>query len=246
MIIKVTIPNQIQLKVAPKLRSMFFAQKGEIHYIGGAEILPAPFNAEEENRAIMGLETEQEAQAKASLIEHNLRLVVYIAKKFENTGVGVEDLISIGTIGLIKAINTFNRNKNIKLATYASRCIENEILMYLRRNSKIRMEVSIDEPLNVDWDGNELLLSDILGTDADIIYRDLENEVERKLLRKALEKLSGREKKIIELRFGLNQPAGREMTQKEVADLMGISQSYISRLEKKIISRLKKEIVKYE
>ena len=246
MIIKVTIPNQIQLKVAPKLRSMFFAQKGEIHYIGGAEILPAPFNAEEESRAIMGLETEQEAQAKASLIEHNLRLVVYIAKKFENTGVGVEDLISIGTIGLIKAINTFNRNKNIKLATYASRCIENEILMYLRRNSKIRMEVSIDEPLNVDWDGNELLLSDILGTDADIIYRDLENEVERKLLRKALEKLSGREKKIIELRFGLNQPTGREMTQKEVADLMGISQSYISRLEKKIISRLKKEIVKYE
>lgn len=246
MIIKVTIPNQIQLKVAPKLRSMFFAQKGEIHYIGGAEILPAPFNAEEESRAIMGLETEQEAQAKASLIEHNLRLVVYIAKKFENTGVGVEDLISIGTIGLIKAINSFNRNKNIKLATYASRCIENEILMYLRRNSKIRMEVSIDEPLNVDWDGNELLLSDILGTDADIIYRDLENEVERKLLRKALEKLSGREKKIIELRFGLNQPAGREMTQKEVADLMGISQSYISRLEKKIISRLKKEIVKYE
>ena len=246
MIIKVTIPNQIQLKVAPKLRSMFFAQKGEIHYIGGAEILPAPFNAEEESRAIMGLETEQESQAKASLIEHNLRLVVYIAKKFENTGVGVEDLISIGTIGLIKAINTFNRNKNIKLATYASRCIENEILMYLRRNSKIRMEVSIDEPLNVDWDGNELLLSDILGTDADIIYRDLENEVERKLLRKALEKLSGREKKIIELRFGLNQPAGREMTQKEVADLMGISQSYISRLEKKIISRLKKEIVKYE
>ena len=246
MIIKVTIPNQIQLKVAPKLRSMFFAQKGEIHYIGGAEILPAPFNAEEESRAIMGLETEQEAQAKASLIEHNLRLVVYIAKKFENTGVGVEDLISIGTIGLIKAINTFNRNKNIKLATYASRCIENEILMYLRRNSKIRMEVSIDEPLNVDWDGNELLLSDILGTDADIIYRDLENEVERKLLRKALEKLSGREKKIIELRFGLNQPAGREMTQKEVADRMGMSQSYISRLEKKIISRLKKEIVKYE
>ena len=244
MIIKVTIPNQIQLKVAPKLRSMFFAQKGEIHYIGGAEILPAPFNAEEESRAIMGLETEQEAQAKASLIEHNLRLVVYIAKKFENTGVGVEDLISIGTIGLIKAINTFNRNKNIKLATYASRCIENEILMYLRRNSKIRMEVSIDEPLNVDWDGNELLLSDILGTDADIIYRDLENEVERKLLRKALEKLSGREKKIIELRFGLNQPAGREMTQKEVADYLGISQSYISRLEKKIMKRLKKEMVK--
>ena len=246
MIIKVNIPNQIQLKVAPKLRSMFFAQKGEIHYIGGAEILPAPLNAEEESRAILELETEHGAQAKASLIEHNLRLVVYIAKKFENTGVGVEDLISIGTIGLIKAINTFNRNKNIKLATYASRCIENEILMYLRRNSKLRMEVSIDEPLNVDWDGNELLLSDVLGTDADLIYRDLENEVERKLLRKALAKLSRREKTIIELRFGLDQPSGREMTQKEVADLMGISQSYISRLEKKIIGRLKKEIVKYE
>ena len=246
MIIKVTIPNQIQLKVAPKLRSMFFAQKGEIHYIGGAEILPAPFNAEEEAYVISRLKTDQEQEARSLLIEHNLRLVVYIARKFDNTGVGVEDLISIGTIGLIKAINTFNPVKNIKLATYASRCIENEILMYLRRNSKTRMEVSIDEPLNVDWDGNELLLSDILGTDADIIYRDLENEVERKLLRKALEKLSGREKKIIELRFGLNQPAGREMTQKEVADLMGISQSYISRLEKKIISRLKKEIVKYE
>ena len=164
----------------------------------------------------------------------------------DNTGVGVEDLISIGTIGLIKAINTFNRSKNIKLATYASRCIENEILMYLRRNSKLRMEVSIDEPLNVDWDGNELLLSDILGTDEDIIYRDLEDEVERKLLKKALSKLSEREKMIIELRFGLNHPAGKEMTQKEVADLLGISQSYISRLEKKIIGRLKKEIVKYE
>ncbi len=246
MIIKVTIPHQIQLKVAPKFKSMFFSRKGEIHYIGGAEILPPPLNAEEESRAILGLETEQEEQARAKLIEHNLRLVVYIAKKFDNTGVGVEDLISIGTIGLIKAINTFNRNKNIKLATYASRCIENEILMYLRRNSKVRMEVSIDEPLNVDWDGNELLLSDILGTDEDIIYRDLENEVERKLLKKALSKLSKREKTIIELRFGLTHPAGREMTQKEVADLLGISQSYISRLEKKIIGRLKKEIVKYE
>ncbi len=246
MIIKVTIPHQIQLKVAPRFKSMFFSKKGEIHYIGGAEILPPPLNAEEENEAILNLETDQEQQARAALIEHNLRLVVYIAKKFDNTGVGVEDLISIGTIGLIKAINTFNRNKNIKLATYASRCIENEILMYLRRNSKVRMEVSIDEPLNVDWDGNELLLSDILGTDEDIIYRDLENEVERKLLKKALSKLSQREKMIIELRFGLNQPTGREMTQKEVADLLGISQSYISRLEKKIIGRLKKEIVKYE
>lgn len=246
MIIKVTIPHQIQLKVAPKFKSMFFSRKGEIHYIGGAEILPPPLNAEEENRAILGLETDQEPQARAKLIEHNLRLVVYIAKKFDNTGVGVEDLISIGTIGLIKAINTFNRSKNIKLATYASRCIENEILMYLRRNSKLRMEVSIDEPLNVDWDGNELLLSDILGTDEDIIYRDLEDEVERKLLKKALSKLSDREKMIIELRFGLTHPAGKEMTQKEVADLLGISQSYISRLEKKIIGRLKKEIVKYE
>ena len=200
----------------------------------------------EESEAIHNLSTEQEQQAKATLIEHNLRLVVYIAKKFDNTGVGVEDLISIGTIGLIKAINTFNSGKNIKLATYASRCIENEILMYLRRNSKLRMEVSIDEPLNVDWDGNELLLSDILGTDEDIIYRDLENEVERKLLRKALGKLSRRERMIIELRFGLNHPSGQEMTQKGVADLLGISQSYISRLEKKIIGRLKKEIVRYE
>ena len=246
MIIKVTIPHQVQLKVAPRLKSMIFAREGEIHYIGGTEILPPPLNAEEEARAILGLESANGEQARATLIEHNLRLVVYIARKFENTGVGVEDLISIGTIGLIKAINTFNRNKNIKLATYASRCIENEILMYLRRNSKMRMEVSIDEPLNVDWDGNELLLSDILGTDADIIYRDLENEVERKLLKKALSKLSRREKTIIELRFGLNHPSGREMTQKEVADLLGISQSYISRLEKKIIGRLKKEIVKYE
>ena len=246
MIIKVAIPNQIQLKVVPRFKSMFLAQKGEIHYIGGSEILPPPLNPVEESEAIHNLSTEQEQQAKATLIEHNLRLVVYIAKKFDNTGVGVEDLISIGTIGLIKAINMFNSGKNIKLATYASRCIENEILMYLRRNSKLRMEVSIDEPLNVDWDGNELLLSDILGTDEDIIYRDLENEVERKLLRKALGKLSRRERMIIELRFGLNHPSGQEMTQKEVADLLGISQSYISRLEKKIIGRLKKEIVRYE
>ena len=180
------------------------------------------------------------------MIEHNLRLVVYIAKKFDNTGVGVEDLISIGTIGLIKAINTFNKDKNIKLATYASRCIENEILMYLRRNSKTRLEVSIDEPLNVDWDGNELLLSDILGTEEDVIYKDIEVEMERKLLNKAIEKLSKREQTIVELRFGLRNPSGKEMTQKEVADLLGISQSYISRLEKKIMKRLKKEIAKYE
>lgn len=180
------------------------------------------------------------------LIEHNLRLVVYIAKKFDNTGVGVEDLISIGTIGLIKAINTFNPVKKIKLATYASRCIENEILMYLRRNSKTKLEVSIDEPLNVDWDGNELLLSDILGTDEDVIYKDIESEVERNLLGKAIGKLTKREQTIVRLRFGINMPDGREKTQKEVADLLGISQSYISRLEKRIMKRLKKEIVRYE
>jgi RNA polymerase sporulation-specific sigma factor len=179
-------------------------------------------------------------------VEHNLRLVVYIAKKFDNTGVGVEDLISIGTIGLIKAINTFNPDKNIKLATYASRCIENEILMYLRRNNKTKLEVSIDEPLNVDWDGNELLLSDILGTEEDVIYRNIEEEVDRKLLRKALSKLSDRERIIVDLRFGLNTDDGTERTQKEVADLLGISQSYISRLEKKIIKRLKKEMVRFE
>ena len=176
------------------------------------------------------------------LIERNLRLVVYIAKKFDNTGVGVEDLISIGTIGLIKAINTFVPDKKIKLATYASRCIENEILMYLRRTNKTKMEVSIDEPLNVDWDGNELLLSDILGTEEDIIYKDLEDEVDRKMLRKALGTLSQRERLIIELRFGLNSDSGEELTQKEVADMLGISQSYISRLEKKIIKRLKREM----
>ena len=246
MIIKVTIPHQVQLKVAPRLKSMIFAREGEIHYIGGTEILPPPLNAEEEARAILGLESENGEQARATLIEHNLRLVVYIARKFENTGVGVEDLISIGTIGLIKAINTFNPTKKIKLATYASRCIENEILMYLRRNSKTKMEVSIDEPLNVDWDGNELLLSDILGTEEDTIYRDLETEAERKLLVRAINQLSSREKLIVKMRFGLDNPDGIEKTQKEVADLLGISQSYISRLEKKIMQRLKREIVRYE
>ena len=185
-------------------------------------------------------------KARKCLIEHNLRLVVYIAKKFDNTGVGVEDLISIGTIGLIKGINTFNPQKNIKLATYASRCIENEILMYLRRNNKTRLEVSIDEPLNVDWDGNELLLSDILGTEDDIVGREMETDVERRLLKAAIEKLSGRERMIIELRFGLNSVDGEEKTQKEVADMLGISQSYISRLEKKIMGRLKNEIVRFE
>ena len=218
----------------------------EVYYIGGNDILPPPLEPEKEAEVIEMLATDQEKEAKGILIEHNLRLGVYIAKKFDNTGVGVEDLISIGTIGLIKAINTFNPVKNIKLATYASRCIENEILMYLRRNSKTRMEVSIDEPLNVDWDGNELLLSDILGTDEDAISRRLEDEVEITLLGKAIAKLSPREQTIISLRFGLGRAEGREKTQKEVADLLGISQSYISRLEKRIMKRLKKEIVKYE
>lgn len=225
---------------------MLFQREGEVHYIGGADILPAPLDNEEENRMIAMLGTDGEKEAKSELIEHNLRLVVYIAKKFDNTSVGVEDLISIGTIGLIKAINTFNPQKNIKLATYASRCIENEILMYLRRNNKTKMEVSIDEPLNVDWDGNELLLSDILGTDEDVISRDLETETEKSLLNLAVSRLSPRERKIVQLRYGLNREDGEEMTQKEVADLLGISQSYISRLEKKIMKRLKKEIVRFE
>ena len=218
----------------------------DVFYIGGNDILPAPLVSEQEAAVISLLGTEREQEAKAVLIEHNLRLVVYIAKKFDNTGVGVEDLISIGTIGLIKAINTFDPVKNIKLATYASRCIENEILMYLRRNSKTRMEVSIDEPLNVDWDGNELLLSDILGTDDDGISRKLEDEVEIALLGKAISKLTKREQLIVQLRFGLGNREGMEKTQKEVADLLGISQSYISRLEKRIMKRLRKEIVKYE
>ncbi len=246
MYIKITIPQHFQLKVIPKLQNLLLMRKGDIHYIGGAEILPPPLEAREENRYIQMLDGGESEKARSVLIEHNLRLVVYIAKKFDNTGIGVEDLISIGTIGLIKAINTFNPTKNIKLATYASRCIKNEILMYLRRNNKTRMEVSIDEPLNVDWDGNELLLSDILGTDEDIIYRDIETEVEKNLLRHAVDKLSEREKTIVELRFGLKDPRGEEMTQKEVADLLGISQSYISRLEKKIMKRLKKEIVRFE
>lgn len=246
MVIKVSIPNRFRLKMMPTFKSVLFPKEGEIHYIGGADVLPAPLNTKEEAEVLGELGTERDREAKSKLIEHNLRLVVYIAKKFDNTSVGVEDLISIGTIGLIKAINTFNIGKNIKLATYASRCIENEILMYLRRNNKTKMEVSIDEPLNVDWDGNELLLSDILGTDEDVIYRDLENETERKLLNTAISRLNPREQKIVELRFGLGRENEDEMTQKEVADLLGISQSYISRLEKKIMSRLKKEIVRYE
>jgi RNA polymerase sporulation-specific sigma factor len=237
------------MKLAVKQRfiqTFLFPESKEVYYIGGADVLPAPLGVEEENTAIAKLGTEREEEAKKLLIEHNLRLVVYIAKKFDNTGIGVEDLISIGTIGLIKSIQTFNPNKNIKLATYASRCIENEILMYLRRNNKTKLEVSIDEPLNVDWDGNELLLSDILGTEEDTIYKDLENEVEHKLLVRAINCLSSREKLIVQMRYGLSSRDGEEKTQKEVADLLGISQSYISRLEKKIMQRLKREMVRFE
>ncbi|MFW5648470.1 MAG: RNA polymerase sporulation sigma factor SigE [Candidatus Alkaliphilus sp. MAG34] len=210
-----------------------------LYYIKGSEALPPPLTNDEEIYLIAKLK-DDESTVRTILIERNLRLVVYIARKFENTGIGIEDLISIGTIGLIKAVNTFNPEKKIKLATYASRCIENEILMYLRRNNKVRMEVSFDEPLNIDWDGNELLLSDILGTENDIIYKYLEEEVDRELLKIGLNKLTKREKRIMELRFGLN--TGQEKTQKEVADILGISQSYISRLEKRIIIRLQKEI----
>ena len=214
-----------------------------IYYIGGTNTLPAPLSPKEEAKLISQLSGENADEAKKILIEKNLRLVVFIAKKFENTGINMEDLISIGSIGLIKAINTFKTDKKIKLATYASRCIENEILMYLRRTSRRKTEISIDEPLNVDWEGNELLLSDILGTDVDIIYKEIEWEVDKQLLNTALSKLNEREREIIELRFGLNRRIG-EKTQKEVADMLGISQSYISRLEKRIIGRLKKEILR--
>lgn len=233
-----------------KLRFMYWLYKllaklglkaDEIYYIGGSEALPPPLTKEEEEQLIERLATGDET-ARSLLIERNLRLVVYIARKFENTGIHIEDLISIGTIGLIKAVNTFNPEKKIKLATYASRCIENEILMYLRRNNKVRAEVSFDEPLNIDWDGNELLLSDVLGTEDDVITKDLEAEVDRRLLLNALHQLSDREKQIMELRFGLS--GGEEKTQKDVADLLGISQSYISRLEKRIIKRLRKEFNK--
>ncbi|HIW34524.1 MAG TPA: RNA polymerase sporulation sigma factor SigE [Candidatus Paenibacillus intestinavium] len=212
-----------------------------IYYIGGSEALPPPLTREEEEYLLIKLPSG-DSSIRTILIERNLRLVVYIARKFENTGINIEDLVSIGTIGLIKAVNTFDPEKKIKLATYASRCIENEILMYLRRNSKTRSEVSFDEPLNIDWDGNELLLSDVLGTDNDTIYRNIEEQVDRKLLQKALEKLSDRERIIMQLRFGLAD--GDEKTQKDVADMLGISQSYISRLEKRIIKRLRKEFNK--
>lgn len=236
--------NDFKFTVASSLSLLSLKNNRDVHYIGGAEVLPAPLEPHEEAIVIDELTQKQSEEAKKMLIERNLRLVVYIARKFDNTGVGIEDLISIGTIGLIKAINTFKNDKNIKLATYASRCIENEILMFLRRNSKLRTEVSIDEPLNVDWDGNELLLSDILGTDEDIVYRDLETEVDHNLLDAAISKLGEKERTIIELRYGINTIGGVEKTQKEVADLLGISQSYISRLEKKIIKKLRREIMK--
>ncbi len=214
-----------------------------VHYIGGSEALPPPLSADEESLLLSELSLG-EASVRTVLIERNLRLVVYIARKFENTGIGIEDLVSIGSIGLIKAVNTFDPNKKIKLATYASRCIENEILMYLRRNSRTKSEISLDEPLNIDWDGNELLLSDILGTESDIIYKSIEKDVERSLLFSAMARLSPREKVIMELRFGLS---GRpEKTQKEVAEILGISQSYISRLEKRIIRKLRKDICRAE
>ena len=245
MYIKVSMANHFKLRVIPTVQNVMFSKQGDVHYIGGTEVLPPPLEPAREAEVIGDLGSQYDSEAKSILIEHNLRLVVYIAKKFDNTGVGVEDLISIGTIGLIKAINTFNSEKNIKLATYASRCIENEILMYLRRNNKTKMEVSIDEPLNVDWDGNELLLSDILGTEEDAVYKDLENDAEKKVLIKAISRLSGREQMIIRMRFGLGTADGEEKTQKEVADMLGISQSYISRLEKKIMQRLRREMVKY-
>lgn len=238
--------RDFKFSVVSNIMTLFPSSSRDVHYIGGCDILPAPLEPYEESAMVAGLGNGDDQEIKKILIERNLRLVVYIAKKFDNTGIGVEDLISIGTIGLIKAINTFNPEKNIKLATYASRCIENEILMYLRRNNKTKLEVSIDEPLNVDWDGNELLLSDILGTEEDTIYRDMETEAEHKLLGKAIGRLSNRERVIVQMRFGLGTPDGEEKTQKEVADLLGISQSYISRLEKKIMQRLRREMVRYE
>lgn len=228
----------ILLKIARRIRELFFGKSEGVYYIHGAQTLPPPFSPEEEAALLARL--NEDKSVRVTLIEHNLRLVVYIAKKFENTGIGIEDLISIGTIGLIKGVNTFEPSKNIKLATYASRCIENEILMYIRKNSSARGEISIDEPLNVDWDGNELLLSDVLGGDEDSVYRDLEATEEKKILLSAVRSLDERDREIVMLRFALG--GGREYTQKEVADKLGISQSYISRLEKKIISRLRDEI----
>ena len=232
-------PQIIFLK--DRILSILGIEPPPVFYIGGSDTLPPPLERDAEERAVKALEAGDE-QARQLLIEHNLRLVVYISKRFENTGINIEDLISIGTIGLIKAVNTFKAGKNIKLATYASRCIENEILMYLRKISSQRTEVSFDEPLNTDWDGNELLLSDILGTDDDEVYRPLEDDADKQMLMEAIDSLSERERSIILMRFGL--PGGKEYTQKEVADKMGISQSYISRLEKRIIDRLRKEMLR--
>lgn len=231
--------STIKLSWRQLLRRLGLLPEEGVHYIGGSDILPTPLDKDREAELLEQL--DQEA-ARKELIEHNLRLVVYIARRFENTGVGIEDLISIGTIGLIKAVGTYKPDKKIKLATYASRCIENEILMFLRKNANRKGEVSFDEPLNTDWDGNELLLSDVLGTEEDLVVRPIEEEVDRSLLTAALGKLPERDRKIITLRFGLG--GGKERTQKEVADDMGISQSYISRLEKRIMLRLKKEILK--
>ena len=236
--------RDFKFSMVSNIMTLFPSSSRDVHYIGGCDILPAPLEPYEESAMVAGLGNGDDQEIKKILIERNLRLVVYIAKKFDNTGIGVEDLISIGTIGLIKAINTFKCDKNIKLATYASRCIENEILMCLRKNNKKKSEVSFDEPLNVDLDGNELLLSDVLGTDNDEIYKIIEEEIDKNLLFMALDKLSYREKQIMELRFGLSTK-GKEKTQKEVANILGISQSYISRLEKKIIFRLKKEMKKF-
>jgi RNA polymerase sporulation-specific sigma factor len=233
--------GKIKEIVARVLR--FLGLEEDVFYVGSSEALPPPLSVDEENYLLNCLE-KGDNRVKGTLIERNLRLVVYIARKFENTGVGIEDLVSIGTIGLIKAVNTFDPAKKIKLATYASRCIENEILMHLRRSNKTRLEISFDEPLNIDLDGNELLLSDVMGTENDLIYKPLEEEVDKKLLMQAMNKLSSRERRIMDLRFGLKD--GQEKTQKEVADLLGISQSYISRLEKRIIKRLRKEFQRME
>ena len=232
--------RDFKFSMVSNIMTLFPSSSRDVHYIGGCDILPAPLEPYEESAMVDGLGNGDDQEIKKILIERNLRLVVYIAKKFDNTGIGVEDLISIGTIGLIKAINTFNPEKNIKLATYASRCIENEILMVLRKNAQLRGEISIDEPLSADWDGNELLLSDILGTHEDVVSRDIENEAEREMLLAAVSELGPREQEIMQMRFGLC--GGKERTQKEVAEAIGISQSYISRLEKKIIRKLRKKL----
>ena len=242
MVFKVAVSNRFQFKSVPSFRTMLFPKEGEIHYIGGADILPAPLDSREEARLIGLLGTEQEKEAKAALIEHNLRLVVYIAKKFDSCQTATEDLVSIGTIGLMKAVRTFDPNKNIKLATYASRCIENEILMHLRKVSNMKTEMSFDEPLSVDWDGNELTLSDVLGTEPDAVSELLEDDDEKRLLRGIVRRLPEKERQLMVQRFGLF--GARVHTQKQLADEMGISQSYISRLEKRILSKIRKEMLR--